>query len=447
MSIIRREQLITPLSASYALTASYAENAGASIDTGSLVTTSSFNAYTASINNFTSSINAFTASYNTGSFTGSFTGSLFGTSSWSLSSSQALTASSADQFNIRVALTASGLIYPTVDNGEESFIQTDGNGNLSLQYVKTIYEEIVNGESTQLVKGTPVYVSGSQGASSIVFRADPLIPSKMPAVYIVADTLNVGGQGKGIALGLIKGIDTTGYPAGTEIYLAPGGGWTSIRPTGSAIVQVLGYVTKEGNGGQGVILNPGPVTLPNLLSGSVWVGNNNSVPVATLTSSLSVASASVAQNAVSASYALTASYALNGGGGGSGAKNISIYAVKSDFPIFTGDGKSYFSISPDLNNMNLTACGATTFLSSSSGTPTIQIARGRQSSPSSSYSYVDMLSTRITIDVGEYDSQYATTPPVIDTNNDDVLEGDIIRVDVDVAGTGTEGLLVRLTFN
>jgi hypothetical protein len=44
-------------------------------DTGSFVTTSSFN--------------AFTSSYNTGSFTGSFTGSLFGTSSWAQNSSTA----------------------------------------------------------------------------------------------------------------------------------------------------------------------------------------------------------------------------------------------------------------------------------------------------------------------------------------------------------------------
>ena len=55
------------------------------INTGSLVTTSSFNA-------FTSSINAFIASYNTGSFTGSFTGSLNGTASWAISASYALVA-------------------------------------------------------------------------------------------------------------------------------------------------------------------------------------------------------------------------------------------------------------------------------------------------------------------------------------------------------------------
>jgi hypothetical protein len=200
------------------------------------------------------------------------------------------------------SLTASGLNYPLTDNGEESFIQTDGNGQLSLQYVKTIYEEIVNGEFTTLIKGTPVYVSGSVGAASIVYRADAGIPSKLPVVYISADTLGAGEIGRGIALGLIKGVDTTGYPAGTEIYLAVGGGWTSTRPTGSATIQVLGYVTKEGNGGQGVVLNPGPVILPNLAPGNVWVGNTSSLPIATLTSSLSVA------RAVSSSFASTASF-------------------------------------------------------------------------------------------------------------------------------------------
>ncbi len=52
---------------------------GSSIDTGSFVTTSSFN--------------SFTGSYNTGSFTGSFTGSLVGTSSYAITASHALNVS------------------------------------------------------------------------------------------------------------------------------------------------------------------------------------------------------------------------------------------------------------------------------------------------------------------------------------------------------------------
>jgi hypothetical protein len=210
-----------------------------------------------------------------------------------------------NSLNVTTAFTASGLNYPTTDNGEESFLQTNGSGNLSFQYVKTIYEEIYNGEATTITKGTPVYVSGSVGAASVVFRADAGNPTKMPVIYISADNIASAEVGRGIALGLITGVDTTGYPAGTEIYVAVGGGWTSTRPTGSAIVQTLGYVTKEGAGGQGVILNPGPNSLPNLTSGSVWVGNSSSIPTAVTTSSLSVASASFATTATQTSQAVT----------------------------------------------------------------------------------------------------------------------------------------------
>ena len=205
--------------------------------------------------------------------------------------------------NVSTAFTASGLHYPTADNGALSFLQTDGSGNLSFQYVNATIDTVYNGESTTIVKGTPVYVSGSQGANPKVYRADASNPLKMPVVYIAADNISTASTGRGIILGQIDGVNTTGYPANTEIYAAPGGGWTSTRPTGSAIVQVLGIVTKEGSGGKGLVLNPGPANLPNIASGNVWVGNSNSYPTAVPTSSLIVASAS---------YALTASY-IEGG--------------------------------------------------------------------------------------------------------------------------------------
>lgn len=59
---------------------------------------------------------------------------------------------------------------------------------------------------------------------------------------------------------------------------------------------------------------------------------------------------------------------------------------------------------------------------------------------------VDMLSTALTIDANEKDSKDATTAAVIDTDHDDVATGDELRFDVDVAGTGTKGLEVRLAF-
>jgi hypothetical protein len=75
---------------------------------------------------------------------------------------------------------------------------------------------------------------------------------------------------------------------------------------------------------------------------------------------------------------------------------------------------------------------------SSSGTPTVQLHNATDSQ--------DMLSTVATIDVSERTSYTATTAPVIDTDYDDVSSGDRLRIDVDVAGTGTKGLDVIMTF-
>ena len=58
-----------------------------------------------------------------------------------------------------------------------------------------------------------------------------------------------------------------------------------------------------------------------------------------------------------------------------------------------------------------------------------------------------MLTTKVTIDASEYDSEFATTRREIDTTKDFVETGDRIAVDVDVAGTGAKGLGVHLWFS
>jgi len=168
MSTIRREQLRSPLSASYALTASYAENANATFNSSSLVTTSSFNAFTASINNFTSS-------YNTGSFSGSFTGSLSGTASFAnnsisasyvLSSSNALTASYVNPLHQNVIITGGLSVRST--NGSASIL-TDPNGGAYL------YEagDIVSGLNTVSVDSA-AWTLRTRGATKINWNSNRL---------------------------------------------------------------------------------------------------------------------------------------------------------------------------------------------------------------------------------------------------------------------------------
>lgn len=107
--------------------------------------------------------------------------------------------------------------------------------------------------------------------------------------------------------------------------------------------------------------------------------------------------------------------------------------------ISTGDGKAYWRVPSTLNGLNLTAVAAHVTTVSSSGTPTIQIHNVTDAQ--------DMLSTRITIDANEKDSSTAAAAAVINTSFDDVATGDELRIDIDVAGTGTKGLMVEMQFS
>ena len=124
-----------------------------------------------------------------------------------------------------------------------------------------------------------------------------------------------------------------------------------------------------------------------------------------------------------------------------GVEVVGIMASDMTTAITTGDGKAGFMVPTKLNGWNLIRANAGLLgAQSTSGLPTVQIRRVRSGSAA------DMLTTKITIDANESTSHTAATPPVIDTSNDDVQTGDLIYVDVDVAGTGAKGLIVNLSF-
>jgi hypothetical protein len=217
--------------------------------------------------------------------------------------------------SISQSFTASGFKYPTTDGvyGLE-VITTDAAGNLTFEIPQTIYEAVKNVDSVTLLKGTPVHSTSSMTSGNLVgvIAADAGDPSKMPATYVLNQDLDPGEEGLGIAIGFINGVDTSTFVEGDIIYVAVGGGYTQVKPTGSARIQNIGVVTKVAVNGSGVVLGSGRANdVPNIQPGHVWLGNNDWVPIQTPSSSLFVNSASFA---TTSSYALTASYALNGGG-------------------------------------------------------------------------------------------------------------------------------------
>lgn len=130
-----------------------------------------------------------------------------------------------------------------------------------------------------------------------------------------------------------------------------------------------------------------------------------------------------------------------------GLVEFSVQLSDGSSAIATGDGKGQVRVDGKLNGMNLVGVAVATTAPSTSGTIDVQVARGRQASAGSAHSFVDMLSTKSTIDANEYDSKDATTASVINGANDDVATGDIIRIDLDSVGTApTAVVLVTLQF-
>lgn len=118
----------------------------------------------------------------------------------------------------------------------------------------------------------------------------------------------------------------------------------------------------------------------------------------------------------------------------------------------TGDGKKYFRIPTALNGMNLVAVAANVVAAGTTGTLNIDLARCAATTAGAictgtGTSIADMLSTNLTIDTGENDSSTAAAAAVIDTANDDVSTGQVIRVDIDaVHTTPATGLILVLEF-
>jgi hypothetical protein len=208
----------------------------------------------------------------------------------SISTTQSITGSLIVSGTLRGtgSVVLNNLTYPTVDGLVGQVIETDGAGNLIFDDVHTLLEDVFSGEA--ITKGDPLYISGSQGAKPKVFRADASNAAKMPVSFVALDTVGSNTDTRGIVLGLIEGMNLTGYNAGDAVYVAEGGGWSTSRPSGSAsITQLLGVVTKGGTGGKGLVLNPGPATLPTLQTGKLWIGNSTNQPISQSISEIGLA--------------------------------------------------------------------------------------------------------------------------------------------------------------
>lgn len=124
-----------------------------------------------------------------------------------------------------------------------------------------------------------------------------------------------------------------------------------------------------------------------------------------------------------------------------GTKTVSIIVFDDSTDVSTGNGAGdvFYRIPSVLNGMNLVGVAMAVQTAGTTNNLDVQIHNVTQTA--------DMLSTVMRIETGETDTSTSAQPGTIDTANDDVATGDIIRVDVDaVQTTAPKGLIVELQF-
>jgi hypothetical protein len=218
------------------------------------------------------------------------------------SASYALTASYGENFTISGSFNIGGFTWPSTDGDDGQALITDGSGVLEFADIN-LYARVKNISGATLAKGTPVHATSSASPPSgnvvEVIAASASLASTMPGTFVLDEQLANEAEGKALLSGYINGINTSQFNEGDVVYVGPNGGFTSVKPTGSNLIQNLGIVTKvDVSNGSGYVYGSGRSNdIPNILPGYAWVGNSSHVASAVATSSFFVTSGSYSHTA------------------------------------------------------------------------------------------------------------------------------------------------------
>jgi hypothetical protein len=134
-------------------------------------------------------------------------------------------------------------------------------GDQTYAHVEAVRFAVKNTSGGQLLAGTPVYATGSVGASGAteVAAADAGNAAKMPAIGLLEATLASNGEGFATSIGIVRGLNTASYAINGVVFVAVGGGLTATRPTGiSELVQNIGRVVRvHASTGEILVMGPG----------------------------------------------------------------------------------------------------------------------------------------------------------------------------------------------
>lgn len=273
--------------------------------------------------------------FSSGSISGSGTGSWIGSITGSLTGS--LTGSVSGSETISFITTAN----QTVREGEMTWNDGDGTldlglkgGNVTLSVGEQTFARVYNGEATTLNKGEVVYISGSQGNRIKVKRADYSAEAgSSNTLGFVAETITSGAEGFVVTNGVLGKLNTVGLTEGSLLYLSSSGQYTTTKTVAPQHTVILGYLERVHAtvGSIYVKIDNGYELgeLHNVLTNGVTNGDILAYNGSVWTHTKQISGSFTGSLQGSASYAVSASYVI-GGGGASVTNPGNNYVITSD---------------------------------------------------------------------------------------------------------------------
>ena len=141
-------------------------------------------------------------------------------------------------------LYAEGVIF--YDSVNKALSYYNDNSDVAVNMGREHLTRVVNNTGSVILNGSACYISGSDGVVPEISlsKADTIVTSNVTGVatHDIAD----GEYGYITVLGTVRGLSTSLYSAGDEIYLSDTipGAWTTTPPTFPSYVVSLGVVSK-----------------------------------------------------------------------------------------------------------------------------------------------------------------------------------------------------------
>lgn len=212
------------------------------------------------------------------------------------------------------------LYFNTTNNQVRMY--ADGDWKYLSESAEEVQLQVKNTTGNTINKGTPVYITGTTGADTIltIGVANASSASTMPAVGLVTSNLNNEAEGFVQVGGFLRLLNTATIDGQTPVsnqtvYVKPGGGLTLTKPTGTNLIQNIAKVGRVNSNTGSLIVSSIMRTndIPNIPENKFWLGNSSGVPTAVDFSTEVNRSASTTYLTIASA---SATYQPLGGGGG-----------------------------------------------------------------------------------------------------------------------------------